>query len=41
MIVGNHRDAWGFGAADPTSGTAQLLETVRVLGDLKQQGTNV
>ena len=39
VILGNHRDAWGFGAADPSSGTAQLLETVHVLGDFKKQGT--
>ncbi|KAJ9588071.1 hypothetical protein L9F63_018566, partial [Diploptera punctata] len=38
VIVGNHRDAWGFGASDPSSGTAQLLETVRILGNHKQQG---
>ena len=26
VVLGNHRDAWIFGAADPNSGTAQLLE---------------
>ena len=26
VMVGNHRDAWGFGAIDPSSGTAQLME---------------
>ena len=26
MILGNHRDAWTFGAVDPNSGTAVLLE---------------
>nr|XP_051227728.1 probable glutamate carboxypeptidase LAMP1 isoform X2 [Lolium perenne] len=26
VILGNHRDAWTFGAADPSSGTAALLE---------------
>ncbi|KAI9792117.1 MAG: hypothetical protein M1833_001265 [Piccolia ochrophora] len=36
IIVGNHRDAWCFGAADPGSGTAVLLEVVRILGSLKQ-----
>ena len=25
-MLGNHRDAWGFGAVDPSSGTAQLIE---------------
>jgi len=32
VMLGNHRDAWGFGAVDPSSGTAQLIEVVRVLG---------
>lgn len=26
MVLGNHRDAWTFGAVDPNSGTAALLE---------------
>eukprot|EP00466_Bigelowiella_natans_P008979 jgi/Bigna1/72963/fgenesh1_pg.22_\ len=26
IIIGNHRDAWVYGAADPNSGTAQMLE---------------
>ncbi|CAN0900047.1 Probable glutamate carboxypeptidase LAMP1 [Linum grandiflorum] len=26
VLLGNHRDAWTFGAADPNSGTAALLE---------------
>lgn len=38
VIVGNHRDAWGYGAADPSSGTAVMLEVARVLGLLKQKG---
>merc|ERR1719334_882159 len=33
VMIGNHRDAWGFGAVDPSSGTAQMMEVVRVLGD--------
>ncbi len=33
VIVGNHRDAWGFGAVDPSSGTAQMTEVIRVLGE--------
>jgi N-acetylated-alpha-linked acidic dipeptidase len=28
VIVGNHRDAWTFGAVDPSSGTAAMLEAV-------------
>lgn len=38
VIVGNHRDAWCFGAADPGSGTAVMLEVVRVFGALKNRG---
>ena len=39
VMLGNHRDAWGFGATDPSSGTAQLLETARVFGTLLKEGT--
>ncbi|KAF1932793.1 Zn-dependent exopeptidase [Didymella exigua CBS 183.55] len=38
VIIGNHRDSFCFGAADPGSGTAIMLEVVRVLGDLRAQG---
>ncbi|SPE22491.1 Glutamate carboxypeptidase II [Candidatus Sulfotelmatomonas gaucii] len=38
VIVGNHRDAWVYGAVDPNSGTAAMLEAVHGLGDLAQQG---
>ncbi|XP_068244911.1 LOW QUALITY PROTEIN: N-acetylated-alpha-linked acidic dipeptidase 2-like [Palaemon carinicauda] len=38
VLMGNHRDAWGYGAADPSSGTAQMLETARVLGELMKDG---
>ena len=31
VIVGNHRDAWTFGAADPLSGTAAMLEMSEAL----------
>ena len=34
-ILGNHRDAWSFGALDPTSGTSVMLEISRVLMNLK------
>ena len=37
-MVGNHRDAWGFGAMDPSSGTASMLEVARVLGEKLQTG---
>ena len=32
IVLGNHRDAWVYGAADPNSGTAQLLEAGGFLG---------
>jgi len=38
VVVGNHRDAWGYGAADPASGTAPLLAVARGFGQLLQQG---
>jgi N-acetylated-alpha-linked acidic dipeptidase len=38
VVAGNHRDAWVFGAVDPNSGTAAMLETVHGLGDLLKQG---
>ena len=38
IVIGNHRDSWCFGAADPGSGTAVMLEVVRVLGELRTQG---
>ncbi|KAH6616445.1 hypothetical protein C7974DRAFT_365760 [Boeremia exigua] len=38
IIIGNHRDSFCFGAGDPGSGTAIMLEVVRVLGDLRAQG---
>jgi len=38
VILGNHRDAWVFGAADPNSGTAQLIEVAIGLGKLLKAG---
>ncbi|KAJ1982422.1 Vacuolar protein sorting-associated protein 70 [Dimargaris xerosporica] len=38
VIIGAHRDAWVFGAADPGSGSAVLLEMARGLGVLLQSG---
>ena len=37
-VVGNHRDAWVYGAVDPSSGTAAMLEAVHGLGALTKQG---
>ena len=38
VVVGNHRDAWVYGAVDPNSGTAAMLESVHGVGVLLQQG---
>ncbi|XP_010908056.1 probable glutamate carboxypeptidase VP8 isoform X1 [Elaeis guineensis] len=38
VILGNHRDAWTFGAVDPNSGTAALLDVARRYGTLLQSG---
>lgn len=38
VILGNHRDAWVFGAVDPNSGTSAMLEVGRGLGELLKQG---
>jgi N-acetylated-alpha-linked acidic dipeptidase len=32
VMLGNHRDAWVYGAVDPGSGTAATLEACRALG---------
>ena len=38
VVAGNHRDAWVFGAVDPNSGTAAMLESVHGFGELLRQG---
>ncbi len=38
VVAGNHRDGWVYGAVDPNSGTAAMLETVHGLGELLKQG---
>jgi len=38
VVMGNHRDAWTYGAVDPGSGTAPLLAVARALGQLLKQG---
>ena len=38
VVAGNHRDAWAFGAVDPNSGTAAMLETAHGLGELLKAG---
>ena len=38
VVVGNHRDAWVYGAVDPNSGTAAMLEAVHGFGVLIKKG---
>ena len=38
VVAGNHRDAWVYGAVDPNSGTAAMLEAVHGMGALLKQG---
>jgi len=38
IIVGNHRDSWCFGAVDPGSGSAVLMEVVNIFGTLRKLG---
>ncbi|XP_015899458.3 probable glutamate carboxypeptidase LAMP1 [Ziziphus jujuba] len=38
VILGNHRDAWTFGAVDPNSGTAALLEVAQRFSKLQKRG---
>jgi N-acetylated-alpha-linked acidic dipeptidase len=38
VVSGNHRDAWVYGAVDPSSGTAAMLEAVHGIGALLHEG---
>jgi N-acetylated-alpha-linked acidic dipeptidase len=38
VILGNHRDAWTYGAVDPNSGTTSFLEAARGLGAAVKAG---
>jgi len=38
VVAGNHRDAWVYGAVDPNSGTAAMLEAVHGVDDLLKSG---
>lgn len=38
VMLGNHRDAWVYGAVDPSSGTAATLEVCRALGQAAKEG---
>ncbi|KDN41247.1 Zn-dependent exopeptidase [Tilletiaria anomala UBC 951] len=38
VVLGNHRDAWTFGAADPSSGSAVFEQIVNGLGAMVSKG---
>ncbi|HEX9164943.1 MAG TPA: M28 family metallopeptidase [Gemmatimonadales bacterium] len=38
VVLGNHRDAWVYGAVDPSSGSATQMELARALGRLVKDG---
>jgi len=38
VIIGNHHDAWVYGAVDPSSGTAAVMEIGRSLSELMKTG---
>jgi N-acetylated-alpha-linked acidic dipeptidase len=38
VVLGNHRDAWVYGAVDPGSGTAATLEMCRAVGSAVKNG---
>ncbi|XP_063803909.1 putative N-acetylated-alpha-linked acidic dipeptidase isoform X2 [Pseudophryne corroboree] len=38
VVLGNHRDAWVFGAIDPSSGTATMMELSRAMSQLLKEG---
>ncbi|MFQ5603302.1 MAG: M28 family metallopeptidase [bacterium] len=38
ILIGNHHDAWVYGAVDPNSGTATVMEIGRCFGELLKSG---
>lgn len=38
VVAGNHRDAWVYGAVDPNSGTAAMLEAAIGIGNMTRAG---
>ena len=38
VMYGNHRDAWVYGAVDPSSGTACMMEIVRIYSEMRLEG---
>ncbi|PIK40106.1 hypothetical protein BSL78_23044, partial [Apostichopus japonicus] len=37
ILIGNHRDAWAYGAIDPSGATAIMMEIANVFGSLKKK----
>lgn len=37
-MMGNHRDAWMFGATDASSGTSVMMETAAMFSELMKTG---
>jgi N-acetylated-alpha-linked acidic dipeptidase len=38
VVIGNHRDAWTYGAVDPNSGTAAVLEMAKAFSEAMKEG---
>lgn len=38
VVLGNHHDAWVYGAVDPSSGTATQMELARAIGIMVKEG---
>ncbi len=38
VLLSNHHDAWVYGAVDPASGTASMLELARAMGEMAREG---
>ncbi|MBV9304436.1 MAG: M28 family peptidase [Acidobacteriaceae bacterium] len=38
LVLSNHHDAWVYGAVDPGSGTATMLELARAFGEMLRSG---
>ena len=38
VMYGNHRDAWVYGAVDPSSGTSCMMEITRIYGEMLKNG---
>ena len=41
VVVGNHRDAWGYGAIDAASGQAAMINVARAMAKVQQRYRSV